>query len=244
MTEHFYAMQNFLLIHGGSHGAWCWKSCITALEVADHRATAIDLPGHGLDKTPRDSVTTRSYVEAVCEQLKQYRGPPLTLVGHSLAGVILPEIICRHPEKVAEVVFLAAIVLEVGECALDYIPPDRQPSYFERAAASGDNTFLIDYEVARHIFFSDLPESAARRHYQQLTPQPLTIYLERAEIAPAAIACPKRYIVCRDDQALSYEACLGFGERLGGPIVQIASGHDAMLSEPEDLAQLLTHKAG
>lgn len=237
-------MQNFLFIHGGSHGAWCWQDCIAVLEAAGHRSAAIDLPGHGSDKTPRGSVTARSYVEAVCERIEQYDGEPLTLVGHSLAGVILPEIICRHRQEVAEVIFLAAIVLKVGECALDHIPEDRRPSYFELAAASGDNTFLLDYEVAQRIFFGGLSESAARRYYQQLTPQPLAIYLERAKIDPLSIACPKQYIVCRDDRALGYEACLEFGVRLGGTVVEINAGHDVMLSEPAALARLLMRNSG
>lgn len=40
-------MADFLVVHGGSHGAWCWERLIAALETLGHRGHALDLPAHG-----------------------------------------------------------------------------------------------------------------------------------------------------------------------------------------------------
>lgn len=62
-------MADFLLIHGAWHGAWCWREVAARLEVRGHTATAIDLPGHGEDRSPPESVTLQNYVTCVVEAL-------------------------------------------------------------------------------------------------------------------------------------------------------------------------------
>ncbi len=231
--------RDFLLIHGASHGAWCWEKCAAALAEAGHDAAAIDLPGSGADTTPRGTVSASAYVGAVCEWIENSRAPEISLVGHSLAGVILPEIVSRFPGRIRDVTFLAALVLEVGERALDHIPESRRPMYFELAEASAEGSFMVSYEAARPLFFDDLPEADARLYYASLTPQPLSIYLERARVGPESISVPRRYIVCSGDSALGYQATCAFARRLGGSVEEIDSGHDAMLSRPAELADLL-----
>ena len=71
-------MARFLLIHGASHGAWCWEKVTPLLEAKGHLVRAIDLPGHGNDKTPRNTVTLADYTEAVLDALE----PDTILVGH------------------------------------------------------------------------------------------------------------------------------------------------------------------
>jgi pimeloyl-ACP methyl ester carboxylesterase len=47
----------FVLIHGGSHGAWCWHKLAVALGRLGCTAIAVDLPGSGIDKTPEAEIT-------------------------------------------------------------------------------------------------------------------------------------------------------------------------------------------
>ena len=46
-------MAHFILVHGAWHGAWCWYKVVPLLRAAGHRVDAINLPGHGIDRTPR-----------------------------------------------------------------------------------------------------------------------------------------------------------------------------------------------
>ena len=237
-------MADFLLIHGGSHGAWCWERCMASLRSFGHRAQAIDLPGHGADPTPRNDLSIGSYAGAIEQALEDMDCDGITVVGHSLAGIALPPAVADRLDRVRNLVLVAAIVLKPGERAIDHVPEDRRPSYARLAEASPDNSIMLGYDVARRTFFDDLSEAEAHKYYEQLTPQPFSVYLERATVDAARINCSRHFVVCRRDHALGYEATLAFGRRLEGELIEVDAGHDVMLSQPGKLAEILVTCAG
>jgi pimeloyl-ACP methyl ester carboxylesterase len=233
-------MDEFLLIHGGSHGGWCWEGVIRELAHLGCKSHALDLPGGGDDSTPRASVTFDSYVSAVNEFIDTEDLQDFVLVGHSLAGIILPDIVAANIERVCEVVFIASFVLDLGERAIDLVAPSRIPEYYRLAEASSEYSLMLDYHAARQRFFSDLSDASARAAYAKLTPQPLAPYLEPARHGARSISSLSRYIICRNDQNLTSDLCRRFAEKLGGVIEEIDAGHDVMLSKPGELSALLT----
>ncbi|GKS57484.1 hypothetical protein YTPLAS18_10110 [Nitrospira sp.] len=50
-------MSAFLLIHGGSHEAWCWDGAMRELSRLGHEADALHLPEEGNKATPRTKTT-------------------------------------------------------------------------------------------------------------------------------------------------------------------------------------------
>ena len=58
------------------------------LEAYGHEAVAIDLPGHGEDRTPPESVTFQDYVDRTIAAVQASRGDSI-LVGHSMGGAIV-----------------------------------------------------------------------------------------------------------------------------------------------------------
>lgn len=232
-------MADFLLIHGGSHGAWCWRRLIAALESLGHRGHALDLPGAGDDPTPRGGVTVAGYLDAVDRFVAERGLEGFHLVGHSIAGLLLPGIARRQAERVREVVFLAAVVLDRRERAIDLIPEDRRPGYFTMAEATPDRTLRLGYDDARRRFFEELSEEDARACFARLTPQPLSVYLEPAVLSAREIEAPTRYVVCTRDRTFPPEQCRALAAKLGGAIVELDAGHDPMLSHPAELARLL-----
>ena len=232
-------MTVFLLVHGGSHGSWCWDACAEALRREGHQALSFDLPGHGQDPTPRDQVNLKAYAEAIRDQLEQCGPEPPVLVGHSLAGIGIAEAMATASCTVDQLVMVAALVLKPGERAIDRIPESRRPSYFELAEASADQTIALSADVTRKAFFNDLDETQAAAYHARLTPQPLGVYLEESRFDLSTLACPKHYLACKHDQALGLDSNLLYAERLGGTTRILEAGHDVMLSEPEVLAQAL-----
>ncbi len=232
-------MPQFLLIHGGAHGAWCWEPVIAELEKRGHRAVAFDLPGHGDDPTPRASVNLRAYVGRITEFLRGDDSGLWTLVGHSLAGTVLPEVAVTFPEKVETVIYLAAFALKKGEASINYTLPERRKLFYELAANSEDNSLPLDYEACRRLYFATLSEDEARRAFARLTPQPFAVFTDAVEVGVESIPCHRRYLAGVQDLVIPAERSQLFAERLGVPMETVDTGHDAMLTAPEALARML-----
>lgn len=230
-------MTCFVLIHGGLHGAWCWKPLMHELTARGARGFAFDLPGHGQDLTPRQEVTLQAYISAAEKFIARLPVDKFTLVGHSLAGVILPDLAETFSSRITEVIYVAGMVPGDGERPIDLVPESRRPSYYELAASSADCTFWIDFEQAKDLYLSGIRESEAKDIYEKLTPQPFNVYLDAATMRP--FTCPVRYVICDRDAALPPELCLSWADKIKARVQHLDSGHDAMLSKPGNLAELL-----
>jgi pimeloyl-ACP methyl ester carboxylesterase len=233
------AKPQFVLVHGGSHGAWCWQRLRAELAQRGYRADAPDLPGHGDDPTPRETVTWQSQVEALEQYVRQRASSQIILVGHSLAGVLLPEIARRQPEIVKQLVFLAAIVLEPGENGLDTMDRQMRETFLALARASTDQTVFFNYDNARSRFFKGLPEAEARALYDKLTPQPIDLYVQRASTGVGDLVIPIRYIAFEQDSAITPDRIEHFARIAGGSFETMDAPHGAMLTHPGALADRL-----
>ncbi|MEQ9812253.1 MAG: alpha/beta fold hydrolase [Azospirillaceae bacterium] len=231
-----------LFLHGGGHGAWCWQAVIAALARYGVNGHAIDLPGAGDDPTPRAGLDLDDYVRATAAALDRLGPRSVTLVGHSIAGMVLPGAAAARPGLVADVVFLAALTLRRGERGIDQIPAARRPAYFEMAAQSRDNTLTLAFDEAWRRFFNHLPESAARAAYVRLTPQPLGPYLAPARHGADEMAVPARYLAMEDDRTFPPDAAAAFAAKAGLVQALMPGDHCVMLSDPEGLVAALLER--
>ena len=53
--------KHFVLVHGVSHGGWCWYKVRTLLEGSGHRVTCLDLKASGVE--PSDPNAMASFDE-------------------------------------------------------------------------------------------------------------------------------------------------------------------------------------
>ncbi len=102
--------ENFVLVHGAWHGAWCWAAVINQLERLGDRAYAVDLPGHGMNRADRASVTLDSYVNSVAEFIERHDLKNVVLAGHSLGGLTIPGVAAKIPSRIKRVVWVTALV--------------------------------------------------------------------------------------------------------------------------------------
>lgn len=200
---------------------------------------SFDLPGSGADPTPREAVTLDAYVAAVVAQIDAAPASQVVLVGHSIAGWLLPAAAAARGERVAELVFVAAAVLNSGERGIDATPSSRRGSYFEMAAASDDRALLPSFGDARQRFFGMLGEEVAENMYRRLTPQPLAPYLDLVPVGIEEVTIPRRYIAATHDLTYPEPVTAAFAAKAGVAPVVVAGDHDVMLSNPAGLAAAL-----
>ncbi len=114
-------MNNYLLIHGSWHGAWCWFK-VAPLLRRHGTVAVVNLPGRGRDPALPHLVTLNRMVRAAAALL-----PPetkTTIVVHSRYGVVATALAERYPHLVRRVIYLASYLLPSGHRVADHFGRD------------------------------------------------------------------------------------------------------------------------
>jgi len=232
-------LADFLLIHGSWFGAWSWNRVVALLSTSGHRAIAIDLPGHGEDRTPLTAIGFEDYVGAVRRQVAASETRPI-LVGHSMAATVAAHTADRFPEDVAAVVAVAGLQIPSGVSMLAGLT-GADPEYLASIVWSDDrSTALISPEGASRFLYQLCPE-IAEVATPRLTPEPIRPYETPLTASPDIYhRVPHYYIRCTEDKAvlpsMQTQMC-----RVSQPtaIFEIAADHCPFFSAPEELADIL-----
>ena len=233
-----------VLVHGGSHGAWCWDEVIAELAMQGISASAMDLPGCGADPTPRTDVTVAGCVAAVVAHIDARPEPKVRVVAHSIGGWLLPPVAAARGNRIDQLVFLAAAVLNRDQRGIDVTPSDRRAGYFTMAGASPDNSLLPPFENAWGRFFPSLPRERAEQVYRRLTPQPFAPYLQPAVTGAQNLGTPRRYLLLGDDRTFPREASTAFAAKCGVTPETLPGDHCVMLTDPATLVGALAGPSG
>lgn len=228
-------MARFLLVHGSCHGAWCWRDVIPALQALGHEAAAIDLPGHGADPTPRETVTLDDYARAITGSLSA----PTILVGHSMGGYPITAAAEHDARHVAGLVYLCAYRPVSGLSLADMRRAGpRQPL---RAAIRVEGAcFTFDPALAEDRFYHDCPPGTLDYALAHLTPQPILPQETPLTLTARSAAVPQHYIRCAEDRAIPPEYQLTMAQGLpDGHLHHLPSSHSPFFAMPGALAALL-----
>ncbi len=197
-------MTTYVLIHGAWHGAWCWERVAPALERAGHRVLALDLPGHGMDRTPARDVTLDAYADRVCGALDE-AGEPVVLVGHSMGGVVITQAAERRPEKVRALVYVTAFLPRDGESLVQIASEDREALVLPNLVMSEDQTSAtLRPEAVRDAFYGACSAEDAARAQERLVPQALAPFQTPVHTTPENWGrVPRAYVECLRDRAIT-----------------------------------------
>lgn len=235
-------MATFLLIHGAWHGAWCWHKVLPELRRRGHQALAIDLPGHGVDRTPVAEVTLDAYAGRIGQALDAI-AEPAVLVGHSMGGMVITEAAERFADRVAGLAYLTAIVLNNGESMLDNPVKASPPEFmagFQRTADGAGIDF--DHARLREAFYADCSDADIALAEACLVTQSAGVMAEPITCTPERWGrLPRTYLTCADDRALTLEGQRGMLERVGfDQVIEMTGSHSPFLAQPAALAGHLT----
>ncbi len=225
-------MPPILLIHGSCHGAWCWRDVLPHLPDA----TAIDLPGHGADRTPLADITLDLYVEAILDAITT----PVHLVGHSMAGYPITAAAERAPDKITALSYVCAYAPRTGLSLADMRRAGPSQPLLEAIETSPDRqSFTFRAAMLEEKFYHDCPPGSVAFARQHLTPQAIKPQATPLDLTARSGAIPKRYILCAQDRAIppAYQASMSQG---WADIRRLDSSHSPFFSMPETLAQALS----
>ena len=234
--------REFVLVHGMSHGAWCWERLVPLLEQRDHRVLAVDLPGHGRRAPEWRRASVATYARAAADAMMAAGMTAAVVVGHSMGGVVIPKVAELVPARVAHLVFLAAVVLPSGSSLLETHLGPASREMLRGLGRSGGGLVQYPASLEHARWFNDLEPGDARvvDALTRLTPQPLRPWLERVDLERfSALGMPRTYIRCLDDTAVPPARAAEYAARLGVAPIDLDTAHGPMLSNPEALARIL-----
>ncbi|MBI4594142.1 MAG: alpha/beta fold hydrolase [Candidatus Rokubacteria bacterium] len=234
--------REFVFVHGMSHGAWCWRTLCDRLDRRGHRTLAVDLPGHGARAHEWRRASVGTYAAAVADAMAQAGFSAAVVVGHSMAGVVLPKVAERASARVAHLVFLAAVVVPSGASLLEthLAPPAR--ALLRGLARSGGGRVQYPAVLEHARWMGQLAPGDPRvvDALIRLTPQPLRPWTERVDCRRfSALRVPRTYVRCLRDAAVVPAKAAEYAARLGVTPVDLDTDHGPMLSDPEALARIL-----
>jgi pimeloyl-ACP methyl ester carboxylesterase len=240
-------MSSLILIHGGGHGSWCWGPIIDQLRSAGHDLQAVDLPGRDGSLAGGSDVTFEDWLSCVSTAIDSAAQKPI-LVAHSMGGLTASQIAERHPDEIAGIVYVSAVVPLDGEAGLPTLQhAGRDCALLAEGAivpSADGTTAIVAPEHARTAFYSESPEPDVRQALARLCAEALAPLMTRLQLGAGFRAVDKFYIGATKDKAVPPAFQRVMAERCGASYAPIAADHSPFYSAPKQfVAMLLEHLA-
>jgi len=235
-------MATFVLVHGAGHGGWCFQKVARRLEGQGHLVYSPTLTGAG-DRAhlvgPDTDLDT--HIEDVTSTLFYEDLTDVVLVGHSYGGMVIKGTADRAGDRIEKLVFLDA---PDGSSLVEGFPPILEARKNGRVIAGVELVGFPDEEWCRFIGIEDpvdiqwaLPRLTA--HPWKSLEQRLVLRDERA-----LEAIPQFQVVASSSMELGVlsEELIAKARR-EGRFWEIEGGHDLMITEPVEVADVLVEIA-
>lgn len=236
-----------VLVHGAWHGGWCWDRVVPTLEAAGFAVATPTLPGLEDDASQGSPPALEDHIEAVLEAVSAAKGNVL-LVGHSYGGMVVTPAADRSRGKVAGLVYLDAAVPGNGQSFASHIPGidaeavARREAAFRHMAGGGDWLPAPAFET---IGISDEADKAWLGPL--LRPHPVRTWLEPATLSERGLDdVPRTYVLATDPPTtiMGYPAHGEIARSTSGwTYREIATGHEMMVTEPAQVADIIVEAA-
>ena len=231
-------MATYVLVHGAFHGGWCWQKVAPLLKVEGHRVDALDLPGHGDDKTPVAGMTLEANANRIRERVEA-AGEPVVLVGHSMGGMSVTQAAELVPDRIARLVYVAAFLPQNGQALPELASGDvvQQNLIVDEAAG----TCVVAEHALRHAFYAECSDEDFSFAIGRLVPESLAAVGAPVQISEGrAGRVARAYVECLRDQAIviARQRAMRAASPCD-PVLAIDTDHSPFLSRPRELADHL-----
>lgn len=227
-------MTTFALLHGGSHGGWCWERVTPMLQERGHGVVTPDLP------MADPAAGVADWAEVVVSALAGVQDE-VVVVGHSMGGLAVPVVASLRP--VTRMVFLAAMVPMPGMSYAEYLGTAEGAGAItmplDRTARDEQGRTIVPPAVATEVFFPDCSVEDSERAVARLTPNAATAFVEPCPI-DAWPDVPSTYILMTSDLAVSNDWSRRVArDRLGVTPIELPGSHSPFYSRPAELVDVL-----
>lgn len=214
-----------VLVHGAFSDGSAWNKVIPILQDAGVSVSAAQLNLASLDD---DAATVTRLVDL--------QDGPVVLVGHSYGGNVITE--AGAHEKVEHLVYVAGFALDAGQSLSDLTEGQPAAPWQAEIYPDAEGYLRLTADGISTYFAPDL--SAEETALMAVTQGPLKYDTNYDAPTVAAWSMkPSSYVIAENDQIISPKVQGYFAQKMGADITTVASGHVAMLSQPEAVATVI-----
>ncbi|MGW7068739.1 alpha/beta fold hydrolase [Streptomyces sp. NPDC054855] len=223
-------MTAYVLIHGAWHGGWCWRQTAELLRMAGYEVHTPTLTGLGeRAHLVGPEIGLRTHVDDLLGVLTYEDLRDVVLVGHSYAGLVVREAADRMPERVSRIIMVDAWAGQDGQ-SLEDLAPEFFRDWIESATVDG----LIPPSPAAAVGVTE-PDQVAWLE-ARLTPHPRKTFSDPTRLSGAVDAIDCRAVLCSPNGPMPFPQ---LAEENGWESTVLPVGHDAMVTAPQALAEIL-----
>jgi pimeloyl-ACP methyl ester carboxylesterase len=252
--------KTFVLVHGAWHGGWCWSRVAQALRARGHRVFTPTQTGLGeRQHLLGPDITLDTFVQDIVNVLLWEDLEDVILVGHSFGGLTITGVADVLPQRLRQLVYLDAFILDSGVTTFDTLPLDTVNKLRTAAESAALETLHnhgngkvphVSTTPQRHVpalpppppkvFGLVRPEDAAFVA-QRLTPQPLSVYESALHLNfPIGNNVPCLYLHCVQPAFPAINGSYQWvAEHTDWPRIDLASCHSVMVADPALLVERL-----
>lgn len=230
--------KTFVLLHGAWHGAWCWRRVEPLLQAAGHRVFTPTQTGVGeRSHLLSERITLETFVKDLTNVLEFEDLQDVILVGHSFGGIAITAAADRMRSRVRHLVYLDALILQNGQSPFSVIPAELADARRQLAQQSSAG---VSIPVPDPSAFGVDDAADAAWLKAKCTPHPISTYEDCLQINGAvANELPVTYVAVKPDY-LPLASSRAFAKtQADWKYVEIDAGHDAMVTSPKAVAELL-----
>ena len=237
-------MATYVLVHGGGHGGWCYQKVARRLRAEGHEVHAPSLTGladrsHLLDP----GIDLDTHITDVVNLLRYEDLSEVILVGHSYGGMVITGIADRAADRVGRLVYLDAANPRNGQSLVDVAGPVIESTRPMGAVIDGVELVLLPAPGAAAFYGVTDPDDL-RWMDERLTGHPWRCFEQKLELTneDALWAIPQYHVVCTST-LLTRDPALMDRARAEGRLWDIDTGHDLMITEPDQVTKALLEVA-
>ena len=244
-------MTNIVFVHGAWHGGWCWQKVTDLMNPMDFHIYTPSLTGTGdrahLNKylDPLD-INLNLHIQDIVQLMTYEDLRDVVLVGHAYAGMVITGVADICPERLATLVYINGVVPSDGESMLDQLEAVRGPAFSEwirNHLADGDGFLPAPAsleEISRR--WGITKKADLDWVFSNITPHPSASFSQKISLKTGFRDVVSSSFIGSSESG--FDPVIAKVRLLNWDMHYIESGHDPMITNPEEVANILAKIVG
>lgn len=239
------------LVHGGGQGSWAWDQTIAAVRVqaedAFGRILALDIPGCGTKRgRATEGISPQDVALELIGDLETAGMKNIVLVGHSLAGNLMPRLAQLRPDLFHRLVYVSCSIPLPGQTVVQLMGNGLHGSNENEVGWPVDPATTRALDRYEAMYCNDMNETKKSAFLANLEQDewPLKFFSATDFSFKTMGSVPATYVICLTDRILPVVWQEFFAARLHATrLVRIDAGHQVMITRPQALAEIIHQEA-